>query len=249
MRLAEGDMHKLWQITLRELSAFFSTWMGYLIVAAALVIDGLLFNSFAVGNEPKLSAEVLADFFYFASGMSMVSGIFLAMRLMAEERQSGSIALLYSSPISERQVVYGKFLSAFLFSLVLHAASLYMPALVMVHGKISLGHVVAGYLCLALLSGATIAITLFASTLAPNQLIAAVGGAFVTVVLLTLWMVAKVVDQPFKDLFSWLAIHSDHFTPFSQGVINLRDVVFYLGLTVFFLECSARALEGRRCQG
>ena len=133
-------MDKTWHIASRELAAFFNTWMGYVIVAAALVIDGLLFNAFAVGNEPKLSAEVLADFFYFASGMSMVAGIFLAMRLMAEEKQNGTIALLYSSPVSERQVIYGKFLSALLFSMILQVASLYMPGLVMVHGKISGGH-------------------------------------------------------------------------------------------------------------
>jgi ABC-2 type transport system permease protein len=242
-------MGKTWHIASRELAAFFNTWMGYVIVAAALVIDGLLFNAFAVSNEPKLSAEVLSDFFYFASGMSMVAGIFLAMRLMAEERQNGTIVLLYSSPVTERQIIYGKFLSALLFSMILHVASLYMPGLVMVHGKISIGHIAAGYLCLTLLGATTIALTLFASTLAPNQLVAAVGGAFGTVILLTLWMVAKVVDQPFKDLFGWLAIHSDHFTPFSNGIVNLKDVVFYVGGVLFFLECATRALTSRRCQG
>jgi ABC-2 type transport system permease protein len=242
-------MLKTWQVARRELGAFFNTWMGYVIIAAVLIIDGLLFNAFAVGNEPKLSAEVLADFFYFASGMSMVAGIFLAMRLMAEEKQNGTIVLLFSSPISERQVIYGKFISALLFAGVLHLVSLYMPALILVHGKISMGHVIAGYLCLMLLSAVTISITLFSSTLAPNQLVAAVGGGFLTVVLLTMWMLAKVVDQPFKDIFGWLSIHNDHFTPFSNGIVNLQDLVFYVGLVVFFLECSTRALIGRRCQG
>ena len=242
-------MGKTWEIAKRELGAFFNTWMGYVIVAAVLIIDGILFNAFAVSNEPKLSADVISDFFYFASGMSLVGGIFLAMRLMAEEQQNGTIVLLYSSPISERQVIYGKFLSAFIFLSILHVVSMYMPALVMVHGKISLGHVFAGYLSLTLLGASMIAITLFASTLAPNQLVAAVGGGFFSVILLTLWMVAKVVDQPFKDIFSWLAIHSDHFTPFSNGIVNLKDVVVYVGVVVFFLECATRALVSRRCQG
>jgi ABC-2 type transport system permease protein len=245
----ELNMVKTWQIASRELGAFFDTWMGYVIAAAVLIVDGVLFNSFAVSAEPKFSTEVLADFFYFASGMSMVAGIFLAMRLIAEEKQNGTIVLLYSSPVSERQIIYGKFLSAFIFSLVLHGISLYMPALIMVHGKISFGHVAAGYACLALLGASTIAMTLFASTLAPNQLVAAVGGAFLVVVFLTLWMLAKVVDQPFKDIFGWLAIHNDHFTPFSNGIVNLKDLVFYVGLIVFFLECATRSLVSRRCQG
>jgi ABC-2 type transport system permease protein len=131
-------------VTKRELSAYFSTWMGYIICASALFIDGLLFNGFAITDQPRLSADVLADFFYFASGLSIVAGIFLAMRLLAEEKQSGTIVLFYTSPISERQLIYGKFLSAFLFSLVLQALSLYMPALIYLNGKISMGHLASG---------------------------------------------------------------------------------------------------------
>jgi ABC-2 type transport system permease protein len=124
-----------------------------------------------------------------------------------------------------------------------------MPALIMVHGKISFGHVVSGYLCLALLGGLAAAMTLFASTLASNQLVAAVGGSFIVVVFLILWMLAKLVDQPLRDIFAWLAIHNDHFTPFGSGVVNLKDLVFYVGMIVFFLESSTMALVGRRCQG
>jgi ABC-2 type transport system permease protein len=242
-------MEKIWHIASRELLAYFTTWMGYIIIALTLIIDGLLFNAFALGNSAKLSSEVLESFFYYSSGMSMVAGILLAMRLMAEEKQNGTIVLLFSSPVTERQIIYGKFLSAFLFSMVLHAVSLYMPALIMVHGKISVGHVISGYLCLALLGGLTASMTLFVSTLAPNQLVAAVGGAFIVVVFLVLWMLAKVVDQPLKDIFAWLAIHNDHFTPFGSGVINLKDLVFYFGMIIFFLESSTMALTGRRCQG
>lgn len=242
-------MGKIWNIAMRELSAYFNTWTGYLIIAITLVIDGLLFNAFAVGNNAKLSSEVLESFFYYSSGMSMVAGILLAMRLVAEEKQNGTIVLLYSSPVSERQIIYGKFLSALLFSMVLHVVSLYMPALIMVHGKISFGHVMAGYLCLALLGAVTMSMTLFASTIAGNQLMAAVGGAFIVVVFLVMWMLAKVVDQPFKDLFSWLAIHNDHFTPFGRGIVNVKDLVFYAGLVIFFLESSTMALVSRRYQG
>ena len=81
-------MSKALLVAGRELRSFFSTWMGYIICAAALFIDGLLFNAFAISSTPKFSADVLADFFYFASGISIVSGVFLAMRLIAEEKQN-----------------------------------------------------------------------------------------------------------------------------------------------------------------
>jgi ABC-2 type transport system permease protein len=242
-------MNKMWLIAKRELAGYFSTWLGYVIIAAALIVDGVLFNAYSVTSEPKFSAEVLGDFFYYASGLSMVAGIFLAMRLLAEEKQSGTIVLFYTSPITERQLIYGKFLSAFLFSMILHVASLYMPALIMMHGKISMGHVASGYMCLALLGAVTISLTLFMSAFAPNQLIAAIGGAFLTVFFLTLWLLANVVDSPFKELFGYLSIHNNHFTPFSNGIVHLKGLVFYGSMIFFFLECAVRGLESRRCQG
>lgn len=242
-------MNKSLLIAQRELGTFFSTWMGYIICAAALFIDGLLFNGFAVGGSPKFSAKALSDFFYFASGMSMVAGLFLSMRLIAEEKQSGTIVLFNTSPVTERQLIYGKFLSAFFFALIILALSVYMPLLIKIHGKISIGHVSVGYLSLVLLSGSAIAIGLFASTISPNQLVAGVLGAFFLVTLLVLWMLAEVVAPPLKDVFAYLSIHNQHFTPFSDGIIHTKDIVFYLSVVVFFLECSVRALEARRWKG
>jgi ABC-2 type transport system permease protein len=242
-------MDKWLLIARRELSGFFTTWMGYIIVAAALVIEGLLFNTYAVGSEAKFSAKVLEDFFYFASGITMVAGLFLAMRLVAEEKQNGTIILFYTSPITERQLIYGKFLSAALFGLILHLVSVYMPALILLEGKISLGHLASGYLVLALLGSASIAISLFASTIAPNQLIAGVLGALMIVVLLVLWMLAEVSDPPFRQIFSYIAIHNRHFNPFAQGIVNTQDIVYYITTTFLFLEFSVRALQAGRLRG
>jgi len=242
-------MSKCFLIAGRELRAFFKTWMAYIIGAATLFINGLLFNSFAVGSGKKYSAEVLQDFFYFSSGLVMVAGILLAMRLLAEERQTGTIVVFYTSPITERQLIYGKFISAVGFLLFLLAISIYMPALIFIHGKISVGHLAAGYLSLILVGSTAIAISLFASTISPNQLMAGVLGALFTVTLLVFWMLSEIVSPPFKDIFSYLAIHNKHFTPFSQGIVHIKDVVFYMSMMLFFLECSVRALEARRWRG
>lgn len=245
----EWVLDKVILIARRELNGFFSTWMGYIIGAGTLVINGLLFMSFAIGNKPKYSAEVLSDFFYFSSGIAIVTALFLSMRLFAEERQSGTITLYYTSPVTERQVVYGKFLSAVIFFLFLQLLSLYMPLLIKLQGKISYGHLVAGYLGTSLLGFAVIGLCLFASIVAANQLVAAILGAVFTVAFLVLWMLAGVVDQPFKDLFAYLAIHNQHFTPFSQGMIHIKDILFYVSFAWFFLEASVRTLEARRWQG
>ena len=233
----------------RELQTFFGTWMGYIIAAATLIIDGLLFNAFAVGNTPRYSAEVLANFFYFSSGVTMVASLFLAIRLIAEEKQTGTIVLFFTSPLSERQLVYGKFLSAFIFLTVIHLLSLYMPILILLNGKISLGHLVSGYLALSLIGGATLAMSLFCSTIASNNLIAGISAATLLVVMLVLWIVAKVVEQPFSELFLFLAIHNDHFTSFARGLVHSKHIIYYLSVMVFFLECTVRILQARRWQG
>lgn len=242
-------MTKIWIIAIRELKAYFSTWSGYLIIFAALIIDGLLFNAFAIGDRPKFSSDVLSDFFYFSSGIGMVASIFLSMRLIAEENQNGTIVLYYTSPITERQLILGKFLSAFFVFLILQVLTIHLPLLIFIEGKVSLGHLLAGYIGLSLLGATIISIALFASVIGSSQVVAAVLGACITTIFLVLWLVATKVDKPFSDFLSYISIHNQRFKPFMQGIIHTADVVFYLSLTFFFIECSIRAIESRRQQG
>lgn len=242
-------MSKIWLIARREISSYFTTWMGYIILAAALLIEGLLFNAFAIGDSMKFSADVLRDFFYFSSGIGMVASLLLAIRLLAEEKQGGTIILYYTSPISERQLIYGKFLSAWMMYGILQLISIYLPSLIFLEGKVSLGHMAAGYLGLMLLGGAVIAISLFASVLAPNQLMAGVLGSGITVVFLVLWLISYKVDAPFQSVFSYMSIHNERFRPFTIGVVHIKDCVYYLSLAFFFLEASTKLIETRRLQG
>lgn len=232
-------------IARRELAAYFATLSGYLILAAHLLISGLLFNVFAVGNQPRLSQEVLEQFFYFSSGMAIVTGILLAMRLVAEERQTHTLVLLRTAPVSERQIVWGKFLSALGFLALTLVLSMYMPALIFVHGKVSLAQIATGYLGLLLLGASVIAIALLASAWSGSQIMAGVVGAVLVALLTIAWMVGRIVDEPLSGLMGYVALHNIHFRTFSQGTLNLRDVVYYLGVTVFFLECAVRSLESR----
>jgi len=242
-------MDKVLLIARRELSSYFTTWTGYIVVFASILITGLLFNAFAIGDAPKFSSDVLKDFFFFSSGIAMVAAIFLAMRLLAEEKQTGTIILFYTSPITERQLIYGKFLSVILIFMILQALTLHLPALIFLEGKVSVGHMAAGYLGVLLLGSAVLAIAMFGSVVASNQMIAAVIGASITVVLLLLWIVANRVDEPFSSLFSYISLHNFRFRPFSAGIVHIKDVVYYFSLILFFLECSVRALETRRLQG
>jgi ABC-2 type transport system permease protein len=168
------------------------------------------------------------------------------MRLLAEERQAGTLALLYSSPVKDHEIVLGKFLSALAFLTLMTLATVFMPLLVMVHGKLSLGHIAAGYLGLLLLGSASLAIGTFGSALARNQVLAAVLSACMLVALLTCWLLARTTEQPLSDVFGALALWNQHFQPFQAGVVHVRDVVYYLLVTYVALFAATRVLEARR---
>jgi ABC-2 type transport system permease protein len=232
-------------IARREFYAYLRSPLGSAIVAAALLIDGLWFH-FEGMSRPLLSSEVLQQFFYGASGTTMIAAIVLSMRLLAEERQTGTFTLLNTSPVRDAEIVAGKFLSAFAVIAVMTALSIYMPLLILVNGKVSFGHVAVGYLGLLLLGATATSIGLFASALARSQVIAAVIGAALLGVLVLMWLVARAVDPPLNEFFAALAVHHENFRPFQQGILELRRVAYYLAVTYFFLLAATKTLEARR---
>ena len=240
-------MRGVFLIARRELGAYFNSLWGYLVVSVILVINGLLFNAFAMGDKPKLSFEVLRDFFYFSFGTTVIASIFITMRLIAEERQTGTITLIHASPLAEWQVILGKYLSAMVFLLVMLGLSTYMPALVFVNGKVSLGHIGAGYLGLVLVGSAVIAIGTFASTLSRSQLVAAVVGGVIAVFLLITWLLARIADPPLKEILSYMSLFDQHYRKsFMEGTIQTRDIVYYVSVTFAFLVMSIRSIAARR---
>jgi ABC-2 type transport system permease protein len=233
-------------IVRRELSAYFNGIWGWAIVAAILVIDGLLFNAFAVGSKPRLSAEVLQDFFFFSFGTTIIASIFLTMRLIAEERQTGTIVLIDAAPLRDWQIVAGKYLSAYAVLAGLTLSTLYMPALIFVNGKVSGGHVFSGYLGLLLVGAATTAIGTFGSALARSQLVAGVLSSAMVVFFLVAWMLAKISEAPLADLFSYVSLFDRHFQPFLKGTVQVEGIVYYVGVAWCFLALSTRWLAIRR---
>jgi ABC-2 type transport system permease protein len=229
----------------RELLAMAGTMKGWVILAAVLAVDGLLFNTYALEGVRR-SSDVLTRFFYCCSGTTMVAGILISMRLLAEERQAGTLPLLYASPVQDVEIVLGKFLAGLGFLCGLTLLTVYMPLLILVHGKVSLGHLAAGYLGLVLLGAACIAVGTFASAFARTPTVAGFLGGAVLVALLLTWQLARVSEPPFAGFFSALALHNLHFVPFETGVIHLRDVAYYVLLSWVLLFATTRVVEARR---
>ncbi|MEZ4302434.1 MAG: ABC transporter permease [Polyangiaceae bacterium] len=233
-------------IARRELGSYLSSFLGFIVLAAVLLGEGIYFNYFGIGTGAKLSADVLREFFNTATGGTMILSIVLAMRLLAGERDHGTLVLLNTAPVKDSEIVGGKFLAA-LGLVALHLVlTLHMPLLVIVNGKVAAGHVIVGYLGVLLLGGAALAIGMFGSALAKNQIIAVVIGAVLLAVFVMWWMVARVADPPLNTFLAGLALHHERQRPFMTGVLRLENVVYYVGVAYFFLLAATKTLEARR---
>ena len=231
----------------REFNAYLRLPIGYIVGAVVLFLDGILFWTVALGSgEEMLSGFVLSAFFYLASGMTTIAAVVLSLRLIAEERQTGTQLLLDTSPVRDREIVLGKFLAALAFLSILNAATIYMPLLILVNGKIAFGQIVAGYVGLTLLGGAVLAIGLFGSALSRNQLVAAAVTSVVTATFFLFWELSKALEYPLSSFFAALAIHQRHFVGFQEGIYHLRDIVYYLSLMWFFLYLATKVMEAKR---
>lgn len=239
-----------WLIAKRELAAYFKSPLGMIVMAAVLLIDGIYFYAFGLGPSTgaRLSADVLWRFFEGATGTTMIAAVALSMRLVAGERETGTLVLLGTAPISERSIVLGKFLACFLFLTLTTALTAYMPALISINGRVSLGHILVGYSGVLLLGAASLGIGLLASTLARTQVVAAILAAALLGTLLLLWMVARVTEPPINEFLAGLALHHERQRPFMSGVLRPDNVVFYLAVTTFSLLAATRVLEARRWQ-
>ena len=142
----------------------------------------------------------------------------------------------------------GKFLSALAFLGILTLATVYMPALIFVEGKVSLGHIGAGYTGLLLGGAAVLAIGIFGSSVGRNQLEAAAVSGFLVLLFLLMWKLARLTGPPVADFFSHMSLFDKHFQPFQMGRIELAPVVYYLSVTFVFLSLSIRRMSLRRWQ-
>lgn len=241
-------MRNVWWILRRDLGAQLGSPLGYVILTCALALHGVAFNTMVVGSGSMLSEEVLMRFFFWSGGINAAAAVFVAMRLIAEERQLGTLTLISTSTVRDYQLVLGKFLSGVAFLTLLTALTLYMPALILLNGKIAVAHLLAGYLGMMLFASSTLALCLVWSAIAPSQLVALVLGALTVVVFILFWFIAKTASPPFEDLIAYLSLHDKHFRPFMRGLVSTRDVVFYVSLIYVALVGATRIIEARRWQ-
>ncbi|MDF1562477.1 MAG: ABC transporter permease [Deltaproteobacteria bacterium] len=238
-------MNSVLAIARRELKSYFDSPIAYIVVAVYLLVSGGLFFStlFLFGRAD------LRGFFQpsaFTLSPPMLLAILtpaVTMRLVAEERKSGTFELLTTLPVSDTQVILGKFLGAM--GLMLTAVGLTVVYAITVSflGDLDWGPVVAGYVGLVLFVGALVAIGIYCSTLTDNQIVAFILAFIIGSVLFVISWLAGLFPSlaPVLDAISLGA----HLESISRGVLDSRDVLYYLSLCGGALYLSVLSL-GRR---
>jgi len=230
----------------REISAFFLSPIAYAVNAIFLFAAGLAFalGSFTQGGEASMRG--LFDFWIVLILVFVLP--MLTMRLMSEELRSGTIETLMTAPISETEVVLGKFLGTLVFFLVQLAALLLYPILMAIYGDLDFGLLVCHWIGLLLLGSLYIAVGLFFSTLTKHQVIAVLG-SFALLALMTFASHALALQTEgwVKVVLQQLSIRT-HFEDFVRGTLDLSHVVFFVTTTALFLFITVKMLETRRWQ-
>jgi ABC-2 type transport system permease protein len=242
----------------KELRSYFASPIAYAVLGLFSFLFGALvfyptvkeLSQFAIqaqmqGQPMNLNDQVIRPLLGFASTISLFVLPLITMRLFAEEKRSGTMELLLTSPVRDIEIILGKWIGAIL----LYGSMLAMSALNLMFlffwGKPDWKPVLVAYLGLLLQGGCLLAIGAFISSLTKSQIVAGGATFFVCLILWLLSWFTAFSNSMVSQVANYLSIVT-HFENFSKGVVDLKDVVFYLSLIFFSLFITSRSMESLR---
>jgi ABC-2 type transport system permease protein len=253
-------MKNMWSITKRELGTYFSSPIAYAVIAIFLLIVGIFFYSsvawfnaqaMQMAQDPyyyqqvNINQMVYSPMFHNISIILLLSLPLLTMRLFSEEKKSGTDELLFTSPLSVGQIILGKYLAALVLLAVMLALTGLLSVFTFAWGNPEVAPVLTGYLGLFLMGAAFIAIGIFYSSLTENQIISAVlsFGTLLLILILN-WGLAS-GNGLLQRILSYLSF-SQHFEDMTRGILDTKDIVYFLSYSFFGLFLTHAAIQSRR---
>lgn len=226
----------------KELMGYFNSPIAYIFIGVFLVIGNWLFfkNFFLIGQANlRPYFDLLPWIFLFLSPA-------ITMRLWAEEKKSGTIEFLLTLPVTDWQVVLAKFFGALSFLLISLSLSVSLPITVASLGNVDWGPVIGGYIGALFLGGAYLALGLFISSLTKNQIIAFVLGLVACFAAFVIGADFVLIGTPgfLVPVMKFLGLGS-HFYNIAKGVIDSKDIIYYISFIFIFLWLNARTIESR----
>jgi len=224
----------------KEFKSYFNSPTAYVMIGLFTLISSIIFYINL--------ATPTAEFNFNLNFMSLILVIIipiLTMKILADERKSGTEVLLITSPTSLTNIVVGKYLAAFAVFLIMTAITFIYPIILSAYGKPAISEIIGGYVGFILLGAAFIAFGIFASSLSESQIIAAI----VSIVgLLIMWLLQSIAPSfggIVSKVLTWFSLFSRS-EGFYSGIISLGPVVYYLSFSAIFVFLAIRVIEKRR---
>jgi ABC-2 type transport system permease protein len=245
----------------KELRSYFASPIAYIIIGLFALLFGWFFYMFLTvfvrqseqmmqfgGGSANINQQMIRGVLQNSAVIILFVMPMITMRTYSEEKRSGTIELLLTSPVTDFQIIMGKFLGAMaLYAAMLLVTVLYM-AILFIYGNPEWRPVVAGYLGLLLMGGCFIAVGLLISSLTKNQIVA---GFLTFAVFLMLWVINWIGDSSgprTQAIVSYLSI-TEHFDDFARGVIDTKHLIYYLSFITFGLFLTAKSVDSERWRG
>jgi ABC-2 type transport system permease protein len=252
-------MRNIWTICRRELYSYFVSPIAWVILGIFAVLSGFFTYVYAGGfirmamnaqmmgggGPMNINEQVIAPLLSNVAVIALFLLPMVGMRLFAEEKRQGTFELLATSPVSDPQIVLGKWLAAF----ILYGAMLFILLLdysfFFIYGNPDWKPVATGFLGLLLQGGCLLAFTAFISSTTKNQIVAAAVGFGLALLLWVLKWVSEFGSSDFLQVLSYMSILS-HLDSFTRGVIDSKDIIFYCSMIFLGLFITTRSLESVR---
>jgi ABC-2 type transport system permease protein len=228
-------------ISRREIRTYFNSPVAYIVVTVFTIITGyLFFTQLFVEKQAELRA-----FFGVMPLLYMFMVPAITMRLLADEKGSGTLEMLITMPVRDWEVVVGKFLAAMALVASALGLTLVFAITVKLLGPLDRGPAIGGYIGLLLMGGAYVAIGVMTSAFTRNSIVAFIAAFGISFALYLFGRLTQFVPQSLQPILAFLSIDG-HFENVGRGVIDTRDVIYYLSVIGGCLLVATTSLESRR---
>jgi len=251
-------MNNILAIARKELSSYFASPIAYVVIGFFALMFGFFYYSLllyfdrqslqAAGQAVNVNEQFLRPVFLNATVILLFVLPLVTMRTYSEEKRSGTIELLLTAPLTDLQIILGKFLGAMGLYAAMLAITLVHVGLLFVFGNPEWRPVVTTYLGLLLMGGCFISVGLLISSLTKNQIVA---GMITFGVFLMLWVInwiASFMGPTTQQVLNYLSI-TDHLDDFTKGIIDTKHLVYYVSFITFGLFLTARSVDTERWRG
>src|SRR5687767_1077154 len=254
-------MRNIAAIAGREINAYFSSPIAYVLIGFFALLFGWFFyvplaffqqQSMQAGMNPtqalNINQMLVGPTFMNTTVIMLFLFPLITMRTYAEEKRSGTIELLLTSPITDVQIILGKFLGAMLLYAAMLAVTMVHMGVLFAYGEPEWKPIATGYLGLLLMGGCFLSLGLFISSLTKNQIVAGIATFAVFLMLWVINWIGTFVGPTMQAVLAHLSL-TDHFDDFAKGIIDTKHLIYYLSFMAFGLFLTAKSVDSERWRG